>query len=259
MKLLNFVDKPVGMGRGTGSERENLCVVGVQEPKLWIPVVLAAASLAASLYGGYKSSQEAKKAERRQREKEAADRAWYTRRYNEDYLDTKAGQNLVRKAKDYANEQYKRAAGAQAVTGGTDAATQMAKEAGNRMVGDTIANIGAADQQRKAQVDAIQRQNEAQYAQMDMARAQAKAQAITQAAQGASNALGSMAGALGQDGGGGSLKGGSNASSVSTTRSVAQTPYEKPDSGTINLKSNVAGIGGQTDLDWLRQQMQIHQ
>ena len=129
--------------------------------KLWvISAIGAGVGLASSLIGGAKAAEAAREAEKKQKAQEARENAWYTRRYNEDYLDTAAGQNLVRRAKDYARENWKKAAGAQAVAGGTDAATAMAKEAGNRMVGDTIANIAAADSQRKANVDAQHRQAE---------------------------------------------------------------------------------------------------
>ena len=181
---------PLGMG-----------VLDVPQRKEWIVSAIGAGvGLATSLLGGAKASQAAREAERRQRKQEAAESAWYNRRYNEDYLDTKAGQNLVTRAKEYAREQAQRAAGAQAVAGGTPAATQMAKDAGNKMVGDTIANIGATDEARKANVDNQHRQAEAQFAQMDMQREQQRANNITQAAQGASNAILGAAGAIEQAG-----------------------------------------------------------
>ena len=193
-----YINHPIGMGRGAGTGRDLLSVGGVQ-PKMWIVSAIgAAAGLASSLIGGSKASDAARAAERRQREQEAKENAWYNRRYNEDYVDTAAGQNLVRRAKEYAKENWKKAAGAQAVAGGTDAATAMAKDAGNKMVGDTIANIAATDQARKAQVDNMHRQAEQNFAQMDMNREMQRAQNITQAAQGASNAIMSAAGALDQ-------------------------------------------------------------
>ena len=158
--------------------------------KEWIATAIGAGlGLATSLVGGSQAAKAARRAERRQRAQEAKENAWYNRRYNEDYVDTAAGQNLVRRAKEYAKENWRKAAGAQAVAGGTDAATQMAKDAGNKMVGDTIANIAATDQARKAQVDNMHRQTEAQFAQMDMNRELNRAQNITNAAQNASNAL----------------------------------------------------------------------
>lgn len=167
--------------------------------KEWIATAIGVVGgLASSLIGGAKASEAARAAERRQRAQEAKENAWYTRRYNEDYVDTAAGQNLVRRAKEFAKENWRKAAGAQAVAGGTAAATQMAKDAGNKMVGDTIANIAATDQQRKSHVDDLHRQAEAQFAQMDMNRELQRAQNITNAAQSASNAMMSAGAAVDQ-------------------------------------------------------------
>lgn len=171
----------------------------VRSRKEWIATAIGAVGgLASSLIGGSQASKAAEASLKRQRQLEAKEDAWYNRRYYEDYVDTAAGQNLVRRAKDFAKENWKKAAGAQAVSGGTAAATQMAKDAGNKMVGDTIANIAATDQQRKAQVDNMHRQAESQFAQMDMNREMQRAQNITNAAQAASNAMMSIGSAVDQ-------------------------------------------------------------
>ena len=187
----------------------------IPQRKEWIGAAIGlVGGLASSLIGGASASSAARAAERRQRQQEAKEDAWYTRRYNEDYLDTAAGQNLIRRAKDFARENWRKAAGAQAVAGGTAAATQMAKDAGNKMVGDTISNIGATDQQRKAQVDNMHRQAEGQFAQMDMNREMQRAQNITNAAQNASNAIMKAGLAFDSDF---NLKGGSNNSETTDT------------------------------------------
>ena len=158
--------------------------------KEWIATAIgAAASLASSLIGGHKAAQAAREAERKQKAREASENAWYLRRYNEDYADTAAGQNLMRKAKDFANSQWKKAEGAKAVGGGTDASAAMAKEAGNKMVGDTLANISAQDQSKKAQVDTMHRNAQDRFMQMDVNRELTRSQNITNAAQNASNAM----------------------------------------------------------------------
>ena len=158
--------------------------------KEWIATAIgAAASLASSLIGGHKAAQAAREAEKKQKAREASENAWYLRRYNEDYADTAAGQNLMRKAKDFANSQWKKAEGAKAVGGGTDASAAMAKEAGNKMVGDTLANISAQDQSKKAQVDAMHRNAQDRFMQMDVNRELQRSQNITNAAQNASNAM----------------------------------------------------------------------
>ena len=214
----------------------------VPQRKEWILTAIGtAASLASSLIGGSQASKAAREAERRQRAQEAKENAWYTRRYNEDYADTAAGQNLVRRAKDYAREQWRKAAGAQAVAGGTASASQMAKDAGNKMVGDTIANIAATDQSRKDNVDNMHRQAEAQFAQMDMNREMQRAQNITNAAQNASNAIMQGASAFENST---SLKGGSNNSTPAPTTTPitpaasTDTVVDVPTLGTSGLTAS---------------------
>jgi hypothetical protein len=214
--VTKLVNQPLGMGIPYAPNR-----------KEWVTAALAGASLAAgigsSIFGGVQASKAAREAERRQRAAEAREDAWYNRRYYEDYADTAAGQNLIRRAKDIYANGIKRAEGAAAVAGGTDAAKAMAKEAGNKAVADTIANVAATDTQRKDNVDNMHRQAQEKFMQMDMAREQQRANAITQAAQGASNALMSAAGTLGQEQ---ALKGASNNSTPapSTTTTATSTP-----------------------------------
>lgn len=148
-----------------------------------------AGSLASSIFGGSASSRAAKRAERQLAEEKADNAAWYRRRYNEDYIDTAAGQNMLRIARDAARENWQKASGAAAVAGGTDAATAMAKESGNRMVGNAVANIAANDTSRKDNVDASYRAENARLVQQQIQNQQQKAAAIAQAAGGASDAF----------------------------------------------------------------------
>ena len=184
--VTKLVNRPLGIGNAYAPDK-----------KEWIAAAIGAVGgLASALIGGAASSSAAEAAERRQQQQEAKENAWYTRRYNEDYVDTAAGQNLVRRAKEFAKSQWKKASGAQAVAGGTDASVAMAKEAGNRMMGDTIADIAAADLNRKQRVDEQHRAAEAQFAQNDINREMQRANNIKEAAQGASNAIFSAAGSL---------------------------------------------------------------
>ena len=126
----------------------------------------------------------------------------------------------VNKAKEYARENWKRAQGASKVGGATEAASAMAKEAGNKMVGNTMANIAAQDTARKARVDDQHRQAEANFAQMDIQRENQRAANITNAAQNASNAIMSMEGAFGSNKA--DLTGSGNMSKVFADRNAAQ-------------------------------------
>lgn len=238
MKITKYTSHPAGMGVGAGmtmgvqgvnntaGRMVDLTGVGANVPKMWVASAIGAGvGLASSLIGGSGAADSARAAERRQREQEAKEGAWYNRRYNESYVDTEAGQNLVRRAKEMAQGNVKRAEGAKAVAGGTDAATQMAKDAANKMVGDTISNIAATDTQRKSNVDDLHMKNQERFAQMDMSREMQRAQNITNAAQQASNAIMSAAGAVEQASAAKtpSLQGGSNNSTPKIDTSVHES------------------------------------
>ena len=185
MKLTKIVSRDMAQG-----------IAFMPVKKEWVQLIPAALSVASSLIGGAKASKAAREAKKEQELGRARNNAWYLRRYNEDFADTAAGQNLLRKAKDFANSQWKKAEGAKAVGGGTDASAAMAKEAGNKMVGDTLANISAQDQANKARVDAIHHQGENRETQMNMQRELTRSQNITNAAQNMSNAMMQVAGAI---------------------------------------------------------------
>ncbi len=175
-----------------------------------IPVPLIAAGISAlggvasSLIGGNASEKAAKRAERQLQGDRARNNAWYLKNYNESVLDKSSGQNILRIARDAAQENWKKAQGAAAVGGGTDAATALAKESGNRMIGNAAANIAAQDSLRKDNIDAQYRQREAQLSQQQMQIDQQKAANAAQAAANMSNALiggaAQMVGGLGSGG-----------------------------------------------------------
>jgi len=174
--------------------------------KEWIGLALGAASLASSIWGASKAADQQRRAYDELQAERARNEAWYNRRYNESYADTAAGQNMIRMAKDAARENWQREAGAAAVAGGTDAAAAQAKEAGNRMVGDTIAQMAATDTARKDNVDAAYRAEKSRLSQQQIALDQQKAQNTAAVASGVSDAL--MQGAIaftgtGSPGGGG--------------------------------------------------------
>ena len=166
---------------------------------LAIPLARAGASLVSSIFGGSSSSKAAEEARRQQEAEKRRLEAERLRKMNEDYLDTSAGQNMLRIARDEANKIWRREQGAAAVAGGTAAASAMAKEQGNKMIGDTVASIAAKDSERKSEIDArysdlISRvQQGIIQSQMD------KANAVAQAAGGVSSAL--MQGAFAAFGG----------------------------------------------------------
>ena len=160
------------------------------EKKEWIATAaMLAGSVASSLFGANKAKKAARKAQKENTYRSNAEKAWYDREYNTDYLDTKAGQNLMRRAQEVQNEYIRKADGAAAVGGGTAASVAMAKEAANKTIGDTVANIAAQDTSRKQHVADAHLQNTQQLSRERQQIEQQKAQATSDAAQNMSNAM----------------------------------------------------------------------
>ena len=160
------------------------------EKKEWI---LGAASLAlgigSSLFGANKAKKAARRAQAENQYRTNAEKAWYDKNYNTDYLDTKAGQNLMRRAQEVQDEYIRKADGAAAVGGGTAASVAQAKESANKAMGNTIANIAAQDTSRKQHVEDAHLANTQQLSRERQQIEQQKAQATSDAAQNASNAM----------------------------------------------------------------------
>ncbi len=154
---------------------------------------LGALSAGTSVAGGLLSRNAAKKAARQVRYRKNAEKAWYDKEYNTDYIDTKAGQNLMRRAQEVQDKYVKRAEGAAAVGGGTDASVALAKENANKAVGDTVANVAAQDTARKQRVADQHLANTNAISAQSQQVEQSKADATAEAAQGASNAAASAA------------------------------------------------------------------
>lgn len=170
-----FINQPLGMSDMSGG------FAPTKKP-IWPAVIMAAAAIGSSIYGAAKSASANREAQEQVARERAINDAERRRKANEDYIDTAAGQNLVRVAREEANKIYKRADGAAAVAGATESTKQMAKDAGNKMVGDAIANIAANDTARKDNIDASYRATDRQLAQQQIALDHAKGQNIANAA-----------------------------------------------------------------------------
>lgn len=203
------------------------------EKKEW---VLGAASLAlgigSSLFGANKAKKAARRAQAENQYRTNAEKAWYDKNYNTDYLDTKAGQNLMRRAQEVQDEYIRKADGAAAVGGGTAASVAQAKESANKAMGDTIANIAAQDTSRKQHVEDAHLANTQQLSRERQQIEQQKAQATSDAAQNASNAMFNFGvNQLGSELEGGKSQGSSKlggSASANDNKNVTQTPKVNP-------------------------------
>ena len=99
----------------------------------------------------------------------------------------------MRRAQEVQDNYIRKADGAAAVGGGTAASTAMAKEAANRTMGNTIANIGANDTARKASVSDQHMRNEQNLSKQREDIYNQQAETTAAAAQNMSNAMMSAA------------------------------------------------------------------
>ena len=180
-----LINQPLGQGDLSGG-------YAPAEKRIWPAIIMAAAAIGSSIYSGAKSASANKKAQAQLDAEKAETEAEKRRRLNENYIDTAAGQNLIRVARNEADKIYKRESGAAAMTGATERAA-MAKEYGNNMVGNAIADIAAQDTARKDRIEDTYSAREHQLKQQQIALDQQKAN--DQAAAGAQliSGLGSAA------------------------------------------------------------------
>lgn len=205
-----FLNQPLGMSDMSGGYAPK------EKHIAWlVPAIMAATSIGSTIFGAAKSAQANRKAASQVDAERAANNAERIRAKHENYQDTAAGQNLIRVAKDQAKKIYDQAEGAAAVAGGTEASKQMAKDAGNQMVGEAVANIAANDTARKDNLDASYRATDRQLAQQQISLEQQRGQNIANAASQIGSTLMSAATSyLGTNFGAGSPGGGGVAAST---------------------------------------------
>lgn len=163
--------------------------------KHWVASAVGAAiGLGSTIFGGIQSSKAEKRAREREEKAYNSQQAYWKRKYNEDYSDTAAGRNMLRRAKEFADANWKKSQGAAAVGGASDASVAMAKEQGNKVYSDTMASLASADVQRKDSAAMGIMNSEASYAQAQANQARQQGANIANVASGLSNAA-MMAGA----------------------------------------------------------------
>lgn len=146
-------------------------------------------SVASSIFGGRAARKAAQKARKENTFRSNTEKAWYDKEYNTDYLDTKAGANLLRRAQEVQDNYVRKADGAAAVGGGTAASVAQAKESANKTLGDAVSNIAASDTSRKQHVSDQHQANVSQLSRERQQIEEQRAQNTSNAAQNASNAL----------------------------------------------------------------------
>lgn len=171
-----FITQPLGDGDISGGYAQK------KKRVAWVvPAIMAAGSLASTIFGGNASAKANERAQKELAAEKARMENERRRKLNENYIDTAAGQNMMRVARQEADKIWRREAGAAAVSGSTERSA-MAKEYGNNLVGDAIANIAANDTARKDRIDENYNTNLRQLSQQQIGLDQQQGQWIANAA-----------------------------------------------------------------------------
>ena len=128
-----------------------------------------------------------KKAKRNVEAQRQKNQDWYDRRYNEDATQRADAQRILTQTEESIKQRNKAAAGSAAVMGGTDESVAAAKEANNKALADATSQIAADAEARKDNIEA----DNALVEQLN-AIEQGKANAISGAVQGVTNAVSQM-------------------------------------------------------------------
>lgn len=151
---------------------------------------------------------------------------WYNIRSNQDYTKRADVQAALTKQRELINERFNQARATNVVAGGSESALAAEKEAANRAMGDTIANIAAAGAAEQDKLDSMylgmdnqasQNMANAGY-QQNMQQAQQTAQAGSQASAAAVQMGGALIQAL-------ATKGQSGNSEISDEAQALQDAY----------------------------------
>ena len=152
----------------------------------------SAIGAAGSIFGGIKASEAMKKAKRNVEAQRQKNQDWYDRRYNEDATQRADAQRILTQTEESIKQRNKAAAGSAAVMGGTDESVAAAKEANNKALADATSQIAADAEARKDNIEATYMQNDNALVEQLNAIEQGKANAISGAVQGVTNAVSQM-------------------------------------------------------------------
>lgn len=159
-------------------------------------IVGAAMSAAGTIFGGIQASKAMKKYKRSLEAQKEANRDWYDRRYNEDATQRADAQRILTKTEEAVRERSRQAAGTQAVAGGTDEGVAAAKAAGSEALAEAASQIAASAGARKDQIEEAYQQRDSQLNDALNNLEVNKAQAISKAVQGVTQAGAGIAGSF---------------------------------------------------------------
>lgn len=153
----------------------------------------AVGGLASGIAGGIKSAKAAKEQQRLINEQESKNNAWYNRNYYQNYMDSTEAQAAMKRVENTLKKQNQEARATAVVTGATPEAAIAQQQANNEILDETATGLAAQATARKAQVEAIDQQNQNNIFQARLGQSSANEQG---GAQLMSNGLGLISSAL---------------------------------------------------------------
>lgn len=152
----------------------------------------SAIGAAGSIFGGISASKAMKRAKKNIEAQRKKNQDWYDRRYNEDATQRADAQRILTQTEESIKQRNKQAAGTAAVMGGTDESVAAAKAANNQALADATSQIAANAEARKDNIEATYMANDNAFVEQLNAIEQGKANAISGAVQGVTNAMSQM-------------------------------------------------------------------
>lgn len=136
-------------------------------------IIGAVGGLASGIAGGIKSAKAAKQQQELINEQERKNDAWYNRNYYQNYLDSAEAQAAMKRVENTLKKQNQEARATAVISGATPEAAVAQQQANNEILDNVATDLTAQGTARKANVDAINQQNENNIMNMRIAQNQA--------------------------------------------------------------------------------------
>ena len=116
-------------------------------------LISAGVGLAGNIWGNMKSAKAMRNVQKNIKAQQAANQAWYDRRYNEDGTQRADAQRILQMTADAIKNRNRQAAGVNAVMGGNNEAAAATRAANAQAMSDAASQIAVANAHRKDQVE----------------------------------------------------------------------------------------------------------
>lgn len=156
-------------------------------------IIGAVGGLASGIAGGIKSAKAAKEQQKLIDEQERKNDAWYNRNYYQNYLDSAEAQAAIKRVENTLKKQNQEARATAVVTGATPESVVAQQQANNEILDDVTTSLASQATTRKANIDAVNMENQNNIMNMRISQNQANEKGSSQLME---NGLGIIGSAL---------------------------------------------------------------